>query len=110
LREQIIKALDVDWPYNLCMEHMQSTSGRSIPIYIQAIRGRLGQVVGEGGFFVWRGRERVCPGLQPILDLGLRLGEGNGAALAMGVIEGATRIIKEVLTFEEASVSSSSRH
>ena len=44
-------------------------------------------------------------GLEPILDLGMRLGEGTGAALAMGVIEGAVRVFKEVLTFEDAGVS-----
>jgi len=43
-------------------------------------------------------------GLRPILDLGMRLGEGTGAALAMGVIEGAVRIFREMLTFEEAGV------
>jgi nicotinate-nucleotide--dimethylbenzimidazole phosphoribosyltransferase len=36
----------------------------------------------------------------------MRLGEGTGAALAMGVIEGAVRMFKEVLTFEEARVAS----
>jgi nicotinate-nucleotide--dimethylbenzimidazole phosphoribosyltransferase len=44
-------------------------------------------------------------GLAPILDLGMRLGEGTGAALAMGIIEGAVRMFKEVLTFEEAGVA-----
>ncbi len=44
-------------------------------------------------------------GLEPILDLGLRLGEGTGAALAMGIIEGAARVFREVLTFEAAGVS-----
>jgi len=44
-------------------------------------------------------------GLEPILDLGMRLGEGTGAALAMGVIDGAVRMFKEVLTFEEAGVA-----
>ena len=44
-------------------------------------------------------------GLEPILDLGMRLGEGTGAALSMGVIEGAVRMFKEVLTFEEAGVA-----
>jgi nicotinate-nucleotide--dimethylbenzimidazole phosphoribosyltransferase len=48
-------------------------------------------------------------GLEPIIDLGLRLGEGTGAALAMGVIESATRIFREVLTFEEAGVTSNTR-
>ncbi len=44
-------------------------------------------------------------GLSPILDLGMRLGEGTGAALAMHIIEAGALIINEVLTFEEAEVS-----
>lgn len=44
-------------------------------------------------------------GLDPILDLGMRLGEGSGAVLAMGLIEAATKVIGEVLTFEQAEVS-----
>ncbi len=43
-------------------------------------------------------------GLKPILDLGMRLGEGTGGALAMGIIEGAVRVFQDVLTFEEAGV------
>jgi nicotinate-nucleotide--dimethylbenzimidazole phosphoribosyltransferase len=42
--------------------------------------------------------------LKPILDLGMRLGEGTGGALAMGIIDGAVRMFKEVLTFEQAGV------
>ena len=44
-------------------------------------------------------------GLKPILDLGMRLGEGTGAALAMGIMDGAVRIFRDMLTFEEAGVS-----
>ena len=43
--------------------------------------------------------------LEPILDLGMRLGEGTGGALAMSVMEGAVRVFKEVLTFAEAGVA-----
>jgi nicotinate-nucleotide--dimethylbenzimidazole phosphoribosyltransferase len=43
--------------------------------------------------------------LNPILDLGMRLGEGTGGALAMGIVEGALRVFKEVMTFEEAGVT-----
>ncbi|NQT70736.1 MAG: nicotinate-nucleotide--dimethylbenzimidazole phosphoribosyltransferase [Desulfobacteraceae bacterium] len=43
--------------------------------------------------------------LEPILDLGMRLGEGTGGALAMGIMEGALRVFNEVLTFEEAGVT-----
>ncbi|MCB2226088.1 MAG: nicotinate-nucleotide--dimethylbenzimidazole phosphoribosyltransferase [Desulfarculaceae bacterium] len=44
-------------------------------------------------------------GLEPILDLGMRLGEGTGAALAMQVLSGAARVMREVLTFEQAGVN-----
>lgn len=43
-------------------------------------------------------------GLEPILDLGMRLGEGTGGALAMSVLTASVGIIKEVMTFEEAGV------
>lgn len=43
--------------------------------------------------------------LAPILDLGMRLGEGTGGALAMAIMEGAVRVFNEVLTFDEAGVS-----
>jgi nicotinate-nucleotide--dimethylbenzimidazole phosphoribosyltransferase len=43
--------------------------------------------------------------LDPLLDLGMRLGEGTGGALAMSIMEGATSIFKEVLTFAEAGVA-----
>jgi nicotinate-nucleotide--dimethylbenzimidazole phosphoribosyltransferase len=44
-------------------------------------------------------------GLQPLLDLRLRLGEGSGAALALPLIEAATRMIREMRTFAEAGVA-----
>jgi nicotinate-nucleotide--dimethylbenzimidazole phosphoribosyltransferase len=43
-------------------------------------------------------------GLKPILDLGMRLGEGTGAALAMTVVEAASRVMQDVMTFAEAGV------
>ncbi len=43
--------------------------------------------------------------LDPILDLGMRLGEGTGGALAMSIIQGAVNVFKEVMTFEEAGVA-----
>lgn len=44
-------------------------------------------------------------GKGPLLDLGMRLGEGTGAALAMNLVEAAARLLTDVATFEEASVS-----
>ncbi|MFA4916880.1 MAG: nicotinate-nucleotide--dimethylbenzimidazole phosphoribosyltransferase [Syntrophales bacterium] len=43
-------------------------------------------------------------GQRPILDLDMRLGEGTGAAIAMSVIEGATKIMNEMATFDSAGV------
>ena len=48
-------------------------------------------------------------GLDPILDLHLRLGEGTGAALAMLIIEAGLKIYKEMATFGEAGVSEESK-
>lgn len=47
--------------------------------------------------------ERI--GVEPILDLGLRLGEGTGAALAIGIIEAAVKVLNDMATFDEAGVS-----
>jgi nicotinate-nucleotide--dimethylbenzimidazole phosphoribosyltransferase len=44
-------------------------------------------------------------GLKPILDLDMRLGEGTGAALGIMVADAATKILNEMATFKEASVS-----
>ena len=43
--------------------------------------------------------------VRPIVDLGMRLGEGTGAALAMSVIEAALALFHEMATFESAGVS-----
>ncbi len=45
--------------------------------------------------------------LRPLLDLDMRLGEGTGAVLAMGLIESAVACLSEMATFDEAGVSDS---
>lgn len=47
--------------------------------------------------------ERI--GAEPILDLRMRLGEGTGAALSMGLVEAGVKILKEMATFAEAGVA-----
>ena len=43
-------------------------------------------------------------GLDPLVDLGLRLGEGTGAALALPLVEAAARVLAEMATFDQAGV------
>ncbi|TKB72126.1 MAG: nicotinate-nucleotide--dimethylbenzimidazole phosphoribosyltransferase [Nitrospira sp.] len=44
-------------------------------------------------------------GLKPLFDLDLRLGEGTGACLGMGLVFAAIKIFTEMATFDEAGVS-----
>lgn len=45
--------------------------------------------------------------LSPMFDLSLRLGEGSGAALGIGLLEAGVRILNEMATFDSAEVSDS---
>lgn len=47
-------------------------------------------------------------GKEPLLSLGLRLGEGSGAALAIGVVQGAVACHSGMATFAEAGVAAGS--
>jgi nicotinate-nucleotide--dimethylbenzimidazole phosphoribosyltransferase len=48
-------------------------------------------------------------GLEPLFDLGLRLGEGSGAALALPVVHASLAILDEMATFESAGVTDAGR-
>ena len=41
----------------------------------------------------------------PMLDLGMRLGEGSGAALAMGLLKAAVACTRDMATFDQAGVA-----
>jgi nicotinate-nucleotide--dimethylbenzimidazole phosphoribosyltransferase len=44
-------------------------------------------------------------GLKPLLNLHMRLGEGTGAALGLGLLEAGLKVYQEMATFAEAGVS-----
>jgi nicotinate-nucleotide--dimethylbenzimidazole phosphoribosyltransferase len=44
-------------------------------------------------------------GLHPLVDLGLRLGEGTGALLALPIVQSAARALHDVATFDSAGVT-----
>jgi nicotinate-nucleotide--dimethylbenzimidazole phosphoribosyltransferase len=72
---------------------------------------RLAPAAGEYLFLSHLSQERAHVrmvehfGQNPLLVLELRLGEGTGAALAMGLIEASAKILSEMATFGEAGVS-----
>jgi nicotinate-nucleotide--dimethylbenzimidazole phosphoribosyltransferase len=44
-------------------------------------------------------------GLKPVLDLGLRLGEGSGGALAIPIVQAAAKILREMATFDSTGIT-----
>lgn len=62
------------------------------------IAGHLSDERGHRAMLDWLG-------LDPLLDLNMRLGEGTGAALSLSLVEAACRVLREMATFAEAGLS-----
>jgi nicotinate-nucleotide--dimethylbenzimidazole phosphoribosyltransferase len=81
-----------------------STAAAMIAVTLQPrvseylIAGHCSQELGHRLMMEWLG-------LEPFLDLKMRLGEGSGAALAISLVEAACKTLVEMATFEEAGVA-----
>lgn len=78
----------------------------SAAVLEKAVAGALdhcvaGHVSAEGA----HGRLLAALDKTPLLNLGLRLGEGSGAALALGIVKGAVACHSGMATFAEAGVA-----
>ena len=75
------------------------------------VASRLQPLVLQRCVFAHRSGERghaamlEAMGAEPLLDLGLRLGEGSGAALAWPLLESACAVLREMASFDSAGVS-----
>ncbi|MCX5867957.1 MAG: nicotinate-nucleotide--dimethylbenzimidazole phosphoribosyltransferase [Proteobacteria bacterium] len=90
-----------------------------IPVVIDGFISGAGALIAAGlsprvGEYIFASHQSVEPGhrailkalrQKPILELDLRLGEGTGAALGIGIVEAAVRVLNEMAAFGEVSVS-----
>ena len=91
-----------------------------VPVVIDGVIAAAALLVADGLTggavrpFAIAGHRSVEPGasaalahldLEPLLDLGLRLGEGTGACLAVPVVQAAARLLGEMATFDSAGVT-----
>ncbi|NUO82229.1 nicotinate-nucleotide--dimethylbenzimidazole phosphoribosyltransferase, partial [candidate division KSB1 bacterium] len=88
----------------LVVDGLIATAG-ALVAYLLApqLKGRL--IAGHASVEPGQRAALAWLGTEPLLDLGLRLGEGTGAVLAFGLVEAAARILNEMATFAEAGVS-----
>ena len=76
-----------------------------------ALAARIEPKVLEYCVFAHRSAEQAHSALlkylkaEPLLDLGLRLGEGTGGALAIPLLRSAVALFSDMATFESAGVS-----
>ncbi len=72
-----------------------------------SLKREVAQYLFSSHLSVEKGHEAILEkiGLNPLLDLNLRLGEGTGACLGISLIEAGVKILTEMATFGEAGVS-----
>lgn len=94
-------------------------AARRVPVVVDGVIAAAALVTADAlvpGASAWcfAGHRSVEPGsraaldflgLEPVLDLGLRLGEGTGAALALPIVVASAKILREMATFDSAGVA-----
>jgi len=98
---------------------MLAGAAKGVPVIVDGVISTAGAIIAAGLCpnaieYMIAGHKSVEPGqikmleylgLDPLLDLGMRLGEGTGAVVAMAIVDSAAAIIRDVATFAEAGVS-----
>ena len=93
-------------------------AARRIPVVCDGLISTAGALIACGlaplaGQYLFAGHRSVEVGhrlmlqrlgLEPLLDLRLRLGEGTGAALAMELLDAASRALADIKTFDEVNI------
>ncbi len=99
-----------------------AAAARRLPVLVDGFISSAAALIARGlhpvaGEYMIAGHRSVEPGqaaalevlgLEPVLDLGMRLGEGTGAVLAAAVCRAACEAHARMATFEEAGVPGSS--
>ncbi|USK61918.1 nicotinate-nucleotide--dimethylbenzimidazole phosphoribosyltransferase [Peribacillus asahii] len=99
---------------------MLAAASHRVPIlvdgFIATVSALIANMIAEGASnYMFVGHQSVEPGhkaaaellgKKPLVDLGMRLGEGTGAAVAFPILQAATLALKEMATFADAGVSS----
>ena len=98
---------------------MLAGASKGLPVIVDGVISTAGAIIAAGlapnaKEYMIAGHKSVEPGqikmleflgLDPLLNLGMRLGEGTGAVVAMAIVDSAAAIIRDVATFAEAGVS-----
>ncbi len=94
-------------------------ASRRVPVLLDGVIAMAGALAAErlaplsAGYMV-AGHRSTEPGataaledlgLEPLVDLELRLGEGTGAVLALPILQAAAKVLAEMATFDDAGVT-----